>query len=90
FSPSHGPGPPRFHCLLLLHGPGPPVLHCLPLLHSSGPPRFHCLLLLHNLGPPPLHGPGPPSHPLFCLCSPTLLDCCSFERQESLLEEGIL
>ncbi|KAL0190854.1 hypothetical protein M9458_013552, partial [Cirrhinus mrigala] len=41
-------------------------------------------------GPPPLHGHGPPSHPLFCLCSPTFLDCCCFERQESLLEGGIL
>ncbi|KAL0195434.1 hypothetical protein M9458_009006, partial [Cirrhinus mrigala] len=42
-----------------------PMFHCMPLLHGPGPPVFHC----------PLHGPGSPSHPLFCLCSPTLLDC---------------
>ncbi|KAL0195221.1 hypothetical protein M9458_008793, partial [Cirrhinus mrigala] len=74
-------------CLPQLHGPGPPVFHCLPLLHGPGPPVLHCLSLLHNPGPPLLHRPGPPSNPLFCLCSPTLLDC--FECQESLLEGGI-
>ncbi|KAL0177568.1 hypothetical protein M9458_026462, partial [Cirrhinus mrigala] len=83
----HGPGPPSFHCLLLLHGPGPLRFHCLPLFRGPGPPVLHCLSLLHDPGPPPQHGPGPPSHPLFCLCSPTLLDCC-FEHQESLLWGG--
>ncbi|KAL0173582.1 hypothetical protein M9458_029550, partial [Cirrhinus mrigala] len=72
----HGPGPPVFHGLLLFQGPCPPVLHCPSLLHDPGPP--------------PLHGPGPPSHPQFSLYSPTLLDCCSFEFQELLLEGGIL
>ncbi|KAL0198602.1 hypothetical protein M9458_007142, partial [Cirrhinus mrigala] len=84
------PGLPRFHCLPLSHGPGPPLFHCLPLIHGPGPPVLHCLSLLHDPGPPPLHGPGPPSHPLFCLCSPTLLDCCCFEHQASLLEGRIL
>ncbi|KAL0173564.1 hypothetical protein M9458_029532, partial [Cirrhinus mrigala] len=86
----HGPGPPGFHCLPLLHGPGPPVFHGLLLFQGPGPPVLHCLSLLHDPGPPPLHGPGSPSHPQFSLCSPTLLDCCSFECQESLLEGGIL
>ncbi|KAL0197756.1 hypothetical protein M9458_006296, partial [Cirrhinus mrigala] len=41
-------------------------------------PSFHCLLLLHGPGPPVLHCLSLLSHPLFYLCSPTLL--------ESLLE----
>ncbi|KAI2657266.1 hypothetical protein H4Q32_030264 [Labeo rohita] len=69
--------PPWLPVLPALHAPlWLPALHAPPWLPVLPAPPWHCLSLLHDPGPPPLHGPGPPSHPLFCLCSPTLLDCC--------------
>ncbi|KAL0164284.1 hypothetical protein M9458_040037, partial [Cirrhinus mrigala] len=53
-----------------------PVFHCLPLRQGPGPTVLHCLSLLHDPCPPPLHGPGPPSHPLVYLVPTTLQDCC--------------
>ncbi|KAI2645654.1 Calpain-B [Labeo rohita] len=65
----------------------PPWLHAPldPTLQTSVP-QFHCLPLpygpglCHDPGPVPLHGLGPPSLPLFRLCSTTLLVCFNSAR----------